>query len=132
MPLKIILIENTKLFFFFVGYEYIYNLSNKKMCIYNKKSMCVYIYVCVCVCVCGGCLDKYISLASQLSPPKQQFLAPPLIDATFSSQVQYLFFLTFFRCSPSFSFFLFLFFFSTSLSICLVGFWRLSCGGACF
>ena len=33
-----------------------YNLSNKKMCVYNKKNMCI--YVCV-----WGCLDKYISVA---------------------------------------------------------------------
>ena len=108
-------------FSFLLGVS-IYITYQIKKCVYIIKKACVCIYICVCVCVCGGCLDKYISLASQLSPPKQQFLAPPLIDATFSSQVQYLFFLTFFRCSPSFSFFLFLFFFSTSLSICLVGF----------
>ena len=36
---------------------YIYNLSNKKMCVYNKKNMCI--YVCV-----WGCLDKYISVAT--------------------------------------------------------------------
>ena len=34
-----------------------YNLSNKKMCVYNKKNMCI--YVCV-----WGCLDKYISVAT--------------------------------------------------------------------
>ena len=48
---------------------YIYNLSNKKVCVYNKKSMCI--YVCV-----WSCLDKYISVATW--PPKQKFLAPPL------------------------------------------------------
>ena len=37
-------------FFFLVGCLYIYNLSNKKMCVYTKK-----------VCMCGGCFDKYIS-----------------------------------------------------------------------
>ena len=38
---NIILIENTKLFFVFVGCVYIKNLSNKKvcvdMCVYNKQ-----------------------------------------------------------------------------------------------
>ena len=34
-----------------------YNLSNKKMCVYNKKNICI--YVCV-----WGCLDKYISVAT--------------------------------------------------------------------
>ena len=34
---------------------YIYNLLNKKVCVYNKKA---------CICVCGGCLDKYISVAT--------------------------------------------------------------------
>ena len=43
--------------FFFVGCVYIYNLSNKKVCVYNKK---VYVYVCM----GGGCLDKYISFAT--------------------------------------------------------------------
>ena len=28
---------------------YIYNLSNKKVCIYNKKA-CIYMGVCMCVC----------------------------------------------------------------------------------
>ena len=55
---------------FFVRCVYIYNLSNKKMCVYNKKNMCI--YVCI-----WGCLDKYISVAT--CPPKQKFLAPPLI-----------------------------------------------------
>ena len=67
---KIILIENTKLFFFF-GCVYIYNLSNKK-CVYTiKKRAYVYIYV------CGSCLDKCISVT--LGPLKQKFLAPLLL-----------------------------------------------------
>ena len=32
--------------------------------------------MCVNICVCGGCLDKYISVATW--PPKQKFLATPL------------------------------------------------------
>ena len=58
---KIVLIENTKLFFF-LG-VCIYNLSKKKVCkyvcIYNKNvCVCVYLYV------CGSCLDKYISVVT--------------------------------------------------------------------
>ena len=56
-PSNIILIENTKFFFFF-GWVYIYNLSNKKVCV------CVYITKKTCVYVCGGYLDKYISAAT--------------------------------------------------------------------
>ena len=66
-PSQIILIENTKLFFFFV---YIYNLSNKKCVYIIKKRTYVYIYM------CGSCLNKCISVA--LGPSKQKFLAPPL------------------------------------------------------
>ena len=44
---KIVLIENTKLFFFLVGSVYIYNLSKKKVCL----NMCVYI-IKMCACVC--------------------------------------------------------------------------------
>ena len=68
------LIENTKLLFFFflVGCVYIYNLSNKKVCLYNKKAR-VYVYA-------GGCLDKYISIVTW--PPKQKFLSPPLMIRT--------------------------------------------------
>ena len=71
-PSKIILIENTKLFFFFVVvvvcvcvyiYIYIYNLSNKKCVYIIKKRAYVYIYV------CGSCLDKYISIT--LDPPNK-------------------------------------------------------------
>ena len=47
------------------------------MCVYIIKKVCIYIYVCVCVCVYEGCLDKYISVATW--PPKQKFLAPPLL-----------------------------------------------------
>ena len=53
------------------------------MCIYNKKSVCIYIYVCVCVCVYEGCLDKYISIATW--PLKQKFLAPPLFGSVETS-----------------------------------------------
>ena len=41
---------------------YIYNLSNKKVCVYNKKT-CVYLYM-------GVCLDKYISVATWLPQTK--------------------------------------------------------------
>ena len=56
---------------------YIYNLSNKKVCIYNKKA-CIYMAVCMCVCCLfffffgvggGGCIDKYISATSW--PPNE-------------------------------------------------------------
>ena len=47
----------------------IYIIYQIKKCVYNKKSMCI--YVCV-----WSCLDKYISVATW--PPKQKFLAPPL------------------------------------------------------
>ena len=58
MPSNIILIENTKLFFFFgvCVYIYIYKTYQIKKCVYNKKA-CVYVYV-------GGCFDKYISAAT--------------------------------------------------------------------
>ena len=46
-PSKIILIENTKLFFF--GCVYIYNLSNKKYVYIIKKRTYVYIYIYMCV-----------------------------------------------------------------------------------
>ena len=36
---------------------YIYNLSTKKVCIYNKKASMY-------MCVCGDCLIKYISVAT--------------------------------------------------------------------
>ena len=69
-PSKIILIENTKLFFlFFFGCVSIYNLSYKK-CVYIIKK-CAYMYIYV----CGSCFDTYISVA--LNPSKQKFLTPP-------------------------------------------------------
>ena len=68
-PSKIILIENTKFFFFF-GCVYVYNLSNKK-CVYIIKK-CAYVYIYV----RRSCLDKYISIA--LGPSNQKFLAPSL------------------------------------------------------
>ena len=50
---------------------YIYNLSNKKVCVYiyvckyNKKAcVCIYIYM------CESCLDKYINVVTW--PPKQK------------------------------------------------------------
>ena len=58
---KIILIENTKLFFFCC--VYIYNLSNKKCVYIIKKRAYVYIHV------RGSCLNKYISIA--LGPQKK-------------------------------------------------------------
>ena len=77
MPSNVILIENTKLFFVVVGCVYIYNLSNKKVCVYNKKSM----YICVCMCVCvwgaGGCLDKYINIATPPPPKTKIFGSTP-------------------------------------------------------
>ena len=48
---------------------YIYNLSNKKMCVYNKKNMCI--YMCV-----WGCLDKYISVATWPPQTKIPGFAP--------------------------------------------------------
>ena len=39
-------------------------------------------YLCVCV---WGCLDKYISVATW--PPKQKFLAPPLIPSTCTQNI---------------------------------------------
>ena len=87
-PSKIILIENTKLFFFFLGCGYIYNLSNKK-CIYIIKK-CTYVYIYV----RGSCLDKYISIALDL--PKQKFLASPLFpslkELSFKSPLSHCFF----------------------------------------
>ena len=56
--------------YFFVGCVYIYNLSNKKVCVYNKKKTCVF------MCVYGVVLINILVL--QLGPPKQKFLAPPL------------------------------------------------------
>ena len=58
MPSNIILIENTKLFFFWCVcvYIYIYITYQIKKCVYNKKA-CVHVYV-------GGCFDKYISAAT--------------------------------------------------------------------
>ena len=63
LPSNIILVENIKLFFFWVGCEYILTYQIKKFvniceCII-KKVLCVYIYVCV-----RGCHDKYISIAT--------------------------------------------------------------------
>ena len=57
MPSNIILIENTKLFFFFffVGVCIFITYKIKKF-VYNKKA-CVYVYV-------GDCFDKYISAAT--------------------------------------------------------------------
>ena len=66
-PSQIILIENTKLFFFFV---YIYNLSNKKCVYIIKKRTYVYIYMCVEVVLINV-------LASHLAPPnKNSWLRP--------------------------------------------------------
>ena len=67
------MIENSKLFFFFFGCVYVYNLSNKKRVYIIKKRAYVYIYV------RESCLDKYISIA--FGPPRQKFLAPPLTMA---------------------------------------------------
>ena len=88
-PSKIILIENTKFFFFFfLGCGYIYNLSNKKYVYIIKKCAYVYIYV------RGSCLDKYISTA--LDPPKQKFLTSPLFpslkELSFKSPLSHCFF----------------------------------------
>ena len=58
---------NTKLFFL-LGVN-IYNLSNKKACVYNKK--------CVCMRGGGSCIDKYINAATW--PSKLKFLALPLL-----------------------------------------------------
>ena len=51
---------------------YIYNLSNKKVCVYNKKSMCI--YVCV-----WSCLDKYISDATR--PPQTKILGSAPVES---------------------------------------------------
>ena len=67
-PSQIILIENTKLFFFF--FLYIYNLSNKKCVYIIKKRTYVYIYICVEVILINV-------LASHLAPPnKNSWLRP--------------------------------------------------------
>ena len=67
-PSNIILIENTKLFFYlFIECVYIYNLLNKKVCVYiyicvcvcvyiikkKRKRVCVCIYIYICIYVCG-------------------------------------------------------------------------------
>ena len=65
------MIENTKFIFFFCWVSvYIYNLSNKKVCIY----VCVYIYV------YEDCLDKYISVATWLPQIKIPSSAPAKDD----------------------------------------------------
>ena len=68
-PSKIILIENTKLFFFFFGCVYIYNLSNKKrVFIIKKQHMCIYM-----------CVEVVLIniLASHLAPLDKNFWLRP-------------------------------------------------------
>ena len=71
MPSNIILIENTKLFFFFFGVcIYIYITYQIKKCVHNKKA-CVYVYV-------RGCFDKYISVTTWPPQIKIPYSAPDL------------------------------------------------------
>ena len=59
----------------------IYNLSNKKVCIYmciynNKMYVCVCIYIYIYIYVCGGYLDKFISAATGSPQTKIPSSAP--------------------------------------------------------
>ena len=69
---NIILIENTKLFFFFGVCIYIYITYQIKKCVYNKKT-CVYMYV-------GGYFDKYISAITWPPQIKIPGSAPVLLQ----------------------------------------------------